>query len=286
MVTVTLRHMKDHKPLQLPRWADFLGAAVKKNFEVDLFFRRGRRGSKRKTEVVFYGIFTNAQLAAYAYKNAFTWIHINMKRYQIPSWVNARGSGAATTIARNSYAEGVVDGLADFIAEAEQERALRRKEKQERLAVKLEKLKSEMAAPANQQMIKAEDIKLKEVYDDSDLEDSSDDDIGDDCISRRCGEYDARWEDKTELWAKHQAFLESKIAKVESQISRSEKRASTEGALVLHQEKVAETVLKTAGIKVNKGKRIAPRAGFDETAYDKGKEDSKMIDLDRRAIRD
>ena len=66
----------------------------------------------------------NSQLAAYAYKNAFHWIHVNMKRYTPPKqppvldkweWdartgqyvavYRAAGGGSQTMIARNSYAE-------------------------------------------------------------------------------------------------------------------------------------------------------------------------------------
>ena len=46
-----------------------------------VFFHKARRKFRNsKTQVVFYGILLNAQLAAYAFTQAFHWIHVNMKK--------------------------------------------------------------------------------------------------------------------------------------------------------------------------------------------------------------
>ena len=86
--------------------------------------------------------------------------------------------------------------------------------------------------------------------------------------------------------AKRRAFIERKIAKVEAKLGKGELKARAEGALVVHQANVAETVLKSAGIKLAKGRRLAERSGFDADAFLKGKEDARNIDLDRRALKE
>ena len=189
----------------------------------------------------------------------------------------------------------MVAGLKETVREAQQERAARRREKQRRWALKLEELKAEIAAPVDKQKVKAEDVKsMKQAYEDSDRDSSDDDDDDDDNTTRDQQGFDDDDDEFDEdaplgrvvaaKQEKRKAFLERKIAKVQAKIGKSDKRAATEGALVVHQEEVAEEVLKKADIKVRKGKSYASRAGFDSSAYRKGKEDSKMIDLDRRAI--
>ena len=221
-----------------------------------------------------------------------------------------------TMVARNSYAEGVVEGLRKSIKQAERERALRREEKKRKLALRLEDLKREMAAPPEEQRVTAADVARKgkrngggggldkSAYDEDsdplDGDSSDDDDDNDNTTREQQGDMDdmdeeeedddddddddARLARAAREQARRKAYLEAKMARVESRIVRSEKRASAEGALVVHQEKVAETVLKEAEIKVNKGKKLKARSGFDRAAYNKGVEDSKNIDLDRRAI--
>ena len=220
-----------------------------------------------------------------------------------------------TVVARNSYAEGVVEGLRKSIKQAERERALRREEKKRKLALRLEDLKREMAAPPEEQRVTAADVARKgkrngggggldkSAYDEDsdplDGDSSDDDDDNDNTTREQQGDMDdmdeeeeddddddddARLARAAREQARRKAYLEAKMARVESRIVRSEKRASAEGALVVHQEKVAETVLKEAEIKVNKGKKLKARSGFDRAAYNKGVEDSKNIDLDRRAI--
>ena len=226
-----------------------------------------------------------------------------------------------TMVARNSYAEGVVEGLRKSIKQAERERALRREEKKRKLALRLEDLKREMAAPPEEQRVTAADVARKgkrngggggldkSAYDEDsdplDGDSSDDDDDNDNTTREQQGDMgdmddmddmdeeeddddddddDARLARAAREQARRKAYLEAKMARVESRIVRSEKRASAEGALVVHQEKVAETLLKEAEIKVNKGKKLKARSGFDRAAYNKGVEDSKNIDLDRRAI--
>ena len=57
------------------------------------------------------------------------------------------------------------------------------------------------------------------------------------------------------------AFLEKKMIKLTAKIGKSDKRASTEGALVLHQANLAETILKSADIKLEKGRKLPSRSG-------------------------
>ena len=238
--------------------------------------------------MVFYGLLLNAQLAAYAYKTAFHWIHVNMRRYTPVTTSHATASG--TTIARNSYAEGVVAGLQESVEEAQREEAKRQREAKERLTAKLLRLQTEMAAPFEEQKIKASDLaSAKCEYEESDEDDSSDD--GENGTADQQGGSEEE-EDGVPLGKmavaaqqKRQMFLEGKIAKVAARLGKSDKRTQTEGALVVHQANVAETVLKTAGVKVSKRSACyAQRSGFDHLAYGKGKEDSRNIDLNRRAL--
>lgn len=280
---------------------------------------------RTRTEVVFYGLLLNAQLAAYAFKNAFHWIHVNMRRYIAcppPPVVSASSSshGAATTtasgttIARNSYADGVVAGLTQSVKEVQRERERKQRRTKERLAAKLLMLQKEMAAPPEEwkkKNLSASGLKgaaaamkkqtKKREYEESDEEedDSSDDDDdysggggGSGTTDRQGDDSDDSDEDVPlgeivmDEQQKRKGVLEGKIAKVEARLGKSDARATAEGALVVHQANVAEAVLKTADIKLSKASAYAKRAGFDANAYRKGREDSRNIDLDRRALGD
>ncbi|GMI46195.1 hypothetical protein TrCOL_g1446 [Triparma columacea] len=292
MVGVTMRHVKTHKAMKLMQWTEDLAAVVKRNFEVKLFFRRnGSRG----TQVFFYGLHLNSQLAAYGFKVAFHWIHVNMKRYNPEAAQGGgRSKGADTTVARNSYAEGVVAGLAQSVREAERERAERRREKKDRWVKRLEGLKKEICRPVEEQEIKAEDVKVKmEREIDSDKDSSDDDDdagwgVGGDDGGWGWGDSDDDDVPIVQQVKKQQerrkAYLEKKIERVERKLGRADSRASTEGALVVHQEKVAEKVLEKEKVKLKSARARVKRARVDMQAYGKGKEDSKNINLDRRAI--
>ena len=53
---------------------------------------------------------------------------------------------------------------------------------------------------------------------------------------------------------------------------------------MLHTVNVAEKVLKESGVKLRKGRKRAALSDFNSSAFKKGKEDSKSINLNQRAI--
>ena len=63
-----------------------------------------------------------------------------------------------------------------------------------------------------------------------------------------------------------------------------EREARSATALVAHTEKVAESFLKEAGVKLSKKKHSYTQSAFRRASYDKGKEDSKTIDINQRSI--
>ncbi|GMH46434.1 hypothetical protein TrRE_jg10877 [Triparma retinervis] len=163
--------------------------------------------------------------------------------------------------------------------------------------MKLTGLKEEMARPVSEQKIKAEDIKVKmenEIDSDKDSSDDDDDDGGggwggpDGGLGWGFGDSDDDDVPIVSQVARRQemrrAYLERKIERVERKLGRAEDRDATEGQLVVHQEKVAEKVLEEENIKLKSGRTRVKRARVDMKAYGKGKEDSRNINLDRRAI--
>jgi predicted secreted protein len=95
----------------LPRWMDFLAQPICANFHVDAFKTIARATTYKKGEctISFYGIKTNAQLAAYAYKIATERISLMAALYESPA-MNRRSPSHVRTV-RLSYALGIVDGL-------------------------------------------------------------------------------------------------------------------------------------------------------------------------------
>ena len=71
---------------------------------------------------------------------------------------------------------------------------------------------------------------------------------------------------------------------MQAKLGRFDERHKAEGALIVTQKNVAKQVLEKHSLKLRKGRTYRSRAAFDHAAFAKGKEDSKNIDLDRRAI--
>ena len=320
MVEVRIVYRKTQKPSQMARWIAYLMNTVAKNFEVKCF-QKVRQG--RKCNVTFYGIYTNCQLAAYAYRVAVERISQMAAEYMpIESPVSTRN-------ARLSYALGIEQGIDDEVKANIQ----REKERRER------KLESARKA-----------VSCGEAYEESDDDDDDDDDDDgksknrdndgddDDKGAKDEGESENQDDDDDDddhegegpgfsfpstpprdegvatlasptMLASPPAVSSKKSNSIDEEnggdrSSRAMKqRAKISGeklfrrlkemeeeekaALVLvdHREKVADEVLKEHGIKLHAGRKRKP-IKFHRASYDKGIIDSKDIDINQRAIRD
>ncbi len=127
IITVTIQHRKNHTPLHsLPRWMDFLVQPICANFHVDAFksLTKGNKYRGGECTVSFYGIRTNSQLAAYAFKIAAERISHMTALYQ-----PVTSGGKETRNARLSYSLGIVIGLDRDVTESLRREEERRKSK-------------------------------------------------------------------------------------------------------------------------------------------------------------
>jgi hypothetical protein len=256
LVEVKVINRKTRKPSQMARWITSLADHTATNFAVQYFYTvcRGRECS-----VTFYGIYTNCQLAAYAFRVATERIaqmaaeHKPVKRF----WKNI-----STKSSRLSYALGIVRGIGDEV-----DSTLRReKERRDR---KLERLRQAESKG--------------EVYEESD-DDEDAEDVGPGYpFPARDGAVDLDNNDDDDLDKKPAAGLSGDALFRRLQEMEDEKQT----ALVLadHREKVEKQVLEEEGIEISSVPKLKP-ISFDRLSYDKGIEDSKEIDINQRAIKD
>ena len=287
MVKVQIVNRKTKRAAQFARWIADLVHPICRNFEVESFHcvRRGWR-----CDVTFYGIYTNAQLAAYAFRVAAERISQMAAEY-IPEKSIYRS--VPTKSARLSYALGTVKGLLDEV------NATMRREKEERR----KKLENARRADSS-----------GEAYDESDDEDQTpwgsndDNDNDDDCDSPDGGGHShldkPKGDDKgssdkrdnmssnlngareeSQETASAIPVKESKATSMAKRLEDLEKEERAAIVLVDHREKIAEEVLKEQGIKVRSGRK-RKAITFDWKSYQTGIEDSKEIDINQRALRD
>mmetsp|Transcript_15134 Transcript_15134/g.25541 ORF Transcript_15134/g.25541 Transcript_15134/m.25541 type:complete len:557 (-) Transcript_15134:23-1693(-) len=132
IVTVNILNRKKTVPLSsMPRWLESLIAPVIANFRVDAFvsFSKATRYTSRgKCSVSFFGIKTNAQLAAYAFKTAAERIAFMTASYEPHRSEGARKQASQTRTARLSYALGMVAGLDRDVKRELQEEEQKRQE--------------------------------------------------------------------------------------------------------------------------------------------------------------
>lgn len=128
IVVVNICNRKKGKVLSsLPRWMDFLVQPICANFHVDAFKSLVRATKYNKTgecTISFYGIRTNAQLAAYAFKIASERISLMAASYEPPV---GRGGSTETKNVRLSYALGITIGLDRSVTEELRKEEKRRK---------------------------------------------------------------------------------------------------------------------------------------------------------------
>ncbi|KAL7461397.1 hypothetical protein ACHAXS_001817, partial [Conticribra weissflogii] len=227
MVTVNIQNRKKKTPLSsLPRWIDYLSQPVKENFHVESFKTQNRATRSRRgtCSISFYGIRTNAQLAAYAFKIASERIALMTANYD-PS---NSGSAAETRNARLSYALGIVRGLRESFEED-----LRREQK--RQAEKLEKARRA--------------VKRREAYEEeTDGDHDSDENLNQNSSFNLRGEGHGEDESDIDIATQQHSrgYLKDNINEQSSakELERLEKENNAQLALVQHHKKIAEDVLK------------------------------------------
>ncbi|KAL7500387.1 hypothetical protein ACHAWT_008141 [Skeletonema menzelii] len=134
IVTVHILNRRKTVPLSsMPRWLEHLIAPVTANFRADAFisFSNGRY-TAGKCSVSFFGIKTNAQLAAYAFKTAAERIAFMTVSYEPPRSQGERKQASQTRTARLSYAMGIVAGLDRDVKKGLQEEEQKREEELKR----------------------------------------------------------------------------------------------------------------------------------------------------------
>lgn len=264
IVTVKILRRKDSKPLSsFPRWHDYLVKPVCMNFQVEAFKTVVRSTPQRTGEcsVTFYGIRTNAQLAAYAFKVASERIALMAATYEPPrtGTLPTRKQAAETRTARLSYALGIVNGLKRDVKEGlEKEEELRK--------INLRKAQS-MA-------------KSGEAYHED--SDGNSDGLGNHSTDGIDGCADSN-ELAGDMIPRHQSSPKEASANTAEQLNRLEKENTAHLALVDHHKKIASDVLKSKKIKVRSA-RNHKSISLNRKAYEKGVIDSKEIDLNQQTI--
>mmetsp|Transcript_18802 Transcript_18802/g.46677 ORF Transcript_18802/g.46677 Transcript_18802/m.46677 type:complete len:598 (-) Transcript_18802:251-2044(-) len=259
MVKVKIVNQKTGKASLFARWLSKLLNPVCENFGVKCFIQR-RRGVK--CEVVFYGIYSNAQLAGYAFKVAAERIAQMMVEYHPKRGWNS----ASTKSSRLSYAIGIADGIKEEV-----QRNLDMEEEQR-------KRKLERARLAGSR---------GEAYAESDEENFGIDSEGPGISLVKEENPVNNVASRNSLPPNNDCSQSRSISGIDLQNRVEELEKEEQAALVLvdHNKKVAEEVLKEHDIKLSSGRKRKP-IQFDRHSYDRGVEDSKEIDINQRAIRE
>jgi hypothetical protein len=276
VVKVRIIYRKTGKPSLFARWISNLMNPVAENFDVKSFYscRKGIRCS-----VTFYGIYTNAQLAGYAFKVAIERISQMMTQYRPEK--NPWNQGITTQSSRLSYALGIVEGIqeeVDRTAEAEKQRRQRKLER-----AKLAVAKGEAYEESDDEEEEETDNIIRTGFaakggqsdDNGDDGAASDDKEGPGFVAPASDSYESKSKPSDAMSGDD---LNSRIQELETE---------RQSAIVLinHQEKIADQVLKDQGIKIFK-QRKRKSICFDRGSFDQGIEDSREIDINQRAIRD
>ena len=317
--TVHLRLTKDRTPCQTKQWMHTLVAACTTSFGCKCYFsshlrsrqaaaraRAGKAvGSKEGAicDFTFYGIASNASLAAFAFAAAFNRVAILSANHDVPkdefetkkrrSLVDC-SKGSYTTAARDSYRCGLARGLHDAAQVAKKRAELK------------EQLKLEMArakASAGEAWQSSDD-------DDDDENDGGgfcgsgdggggdgDDDLGGGggggSSSARPGLGGGMCIDAGSLGDKagqvggsapSEAGTKQPSGSAEEAVAKLERQHKAANALVFHTKKLEEDCLKEFGVKLKKGKNKYEKTIWRYESYTKGKKDSEQIDITQRSL--
>ena len=271
-VRLNIVNRKTRKPPPFSRWFDQLMGAIALNFGVKVY---SSRLAGVECGIVFYGIYSNSQLAGYAFKISAERISQMMTEYQPQKdWRNI-----TTKSARLSYAIGMCRGIYDDVKRNIEMEKEKRKRKLER---------AKLAGTQG------------EAYEESDEEDFADDKEGpgislvkeesknnDDAFPNDVGSNGVKPDPEPVSSAEAKPDTPRSISGIDLQNRVEELEKEEQAALVLvdHSERIAEDLLKEEGIKLSARRKKKP-IRFDNRSYNKGIEDSKEIDINQRAIRD
>ncbi|GMH82131.1 hypothetical protein TrST_g9754 [Triparma strigata] len=290
LVTVKLYNRKGNVELStMPRWLDFLQRPVANNFGVKGYHTRMRakKDGKARFTMTFYGIYSNCQLAAWAFKVSAEKISTMMFSHT-PSlngmdFLQGGSKAAFTRNARMSYALGMVDGLKRSVNENKKREEERREERLRRARLA---------------------IKNGEAFEESDSDEGGwgggggfgdvdfDFDFGGGVGGGvGVGESDSDSDDDMPISSLPlvKEVKEEKKVKLENMrratqvVAQLEKENNFQLALIDHNKAIAESVLKKGDIKLKAGRKKV-KINRNSSSYVKGKEDSKEIDLDQKAI--
>ena len=284
MVRVQIMNRKTGKPALYARWISGLTHPICDNFDVKCFYTAARG---KKCSVTFYGIYTNCQLAGYAFRVAAERIAQMSAEYNPSKSSSFWGNQISTKSKRLSYALGVVEGIYDDV-----KRNIRR-EKERRLR------KLERARQA---------VSKREAYEESDDEDNeghgfnmgvvADDDNGSipssaeappesnsESAADPSGSAVASLGDNNDNNVDYPNIKKVSGKELDQRLEELEKQNEAALVLVNHKEKIAEKVLEGEGIKLNKGRK-RKAIQMDHLSYRQGIDDAREIDINQRAIRD
>lgn len=272
LVKVDIVNVSNEKPAQFYQWIERVAQAVGENFRVKSYYQT----SRRTCSLTFYGVYVNAQLAAYAFKVVLERVSVMMQEK------------SNTVKIRNTYANGIAEGLRRFVE-------VTRAQEEERRRKKLEKARLS--------------VKNGEAYEESDNDSDGDDDdhqegagysfpdenpnvgSGSNCASLTgTGGGDKlmtkpNGASSSDEVSNVTSIREKRTADASKRLEELERQE--EAALVLSDvhEKAADEVLKERKVKLKKGRKMTA-VDRRSAAYNDGIEDSKKIDMNQRAIRD
>jgi Protein of unknown function (DUF2786) len=282
LVKLQIQNRKTGKAAQYARWISQLSVAVANNFGVKCY-KEVRRG-KRCTQV-FYGIYTNAQLAGYAFRIATERIAQMTAEYKpIRNWYNSHISPKSS---RLSYSLGIVNGISEEV-----QKNIRLEK--ERLQRKLERAREAVSTGA---VYEESDEESDEDCSDAKLSDNEAENDGPSFVfpttasktidNRTSGDRDATSVASVPIVDNNLVSLtQTSLPKAGSNhLQQLEQEEQAALVLVSHGEKVAEEVLEAHGIKLSRGRK-RQSIQFDRYSFRQGVEDSKEIDINQRAIRD
>ncbi len=302
MAKVELFKAGTKQPAKLDRTAEGLALCCAKNFEVRYFKRR----SRSTTQIVFYGLLSGAQLAAYAFTVAFTRVHLMQKTYHPPvgeyDLKVARGqtqctAASYTATARRNYADGLVHGLHNAVISALEYRVQQRAAKLRKAQRRAERWRRARARGARDGEEAAERAASaascqRQAYD----EDESDDDCchgGDDDASNASNassdeedgdDLNSFDPDEQQPPGGAPPATDDKLVAAEAQLAKLRRASAAAQALVVHTTAVSETVLKDAGVKLKGGRKRKALVEHNAAAWAQGKRDATQIDLNQNAL--
>ena len=314
-----------HVRTRMETWMTDLAHAMCSLFNVKFFntkrqpmkqkegHRRLRSSQKEgRSDITFYGINTNCQIAAFAYTVAFHTVHKNSQEFtptaQSMAWMNGKNKSANVKASRNSWRIGFINGLQEQVRAAERKKDEKQRQKVEELKrqkkevercqrlkikwVPLKPLESSSSSSSSSSSFSSSSSSSSAQMDynnDSDSEPESDNEP----IEYPDSEEEANVSLSDLLQYREaraqQVFdaLKKKMEHYQAKINVFEVKAKAEGALVVHNKKIFETTLKEGGVKLTKGRKKKKRKVTNNySAYGIGEEEGKNHNIHQKSIKD